>query len=132
MKSDAFLLESLGLWTELIMPKLRTSSLGAPGLAETVEEAEEAATAATFKQVLAQIAADEKEYVGYRLSKTKSESRRHVLMVVHNKEQQSKGQLSGTWLYGSLTICGRDLSLASETHHSEWSTPLPLSHAFHC
>ena len=59
-----------------------------------VEEAQELASKASFRELLARLVADERDFMAYQMAKDRSDSRKHVLSVQHNKQQLLKGASS--------------------------------------
>lgn len=57
-----------------------------------LQEAEEAAAKAKFAEVKARIAADSKTMTEYNMARSRIESQRHVLTVMHHKEQETIGK----------------------------------------
>lgn len=94
IKSVEFQLSHLAVWAELVAPKL-ASSTGAGAIfgsgALDVDQAEENAVEAGYREMVARIASDETEMLRWRLAKCHTDGRRHVLMVQHHREQNTKG-----------------------------------------
>jgi hypothetical protein len=102
VKAADFSLTSLAVWQELVASKLTAVSSvfrhsGGQSALE-VEEAEEAAIEAGFREVIARTAADEKDFLAWKMQKVQAEGRKHVLMVQHHKSQNMKGAACDSWL----------------------------------
>ena len=61
-----------------------------------METAQELASEAAFRELLARLVADERDFMAYQMSKDRADSRKHVLSVQHNKQQLLKGAASAT------------------------------------
>lgn len=111
IKSPDFQLTNLAVWQELVAPSLANTAtsmiFGKSGSALNVEEAEEVALEAAYREVVARVAADEKDTLAYRIAKGQADSRKHVLMVQHHRQQNMKG-----------SACGAEHALNSIVVHS--------------
>jgi hypothetical protein len=91
VKADDFQVQQLSMWQELVAPKLNGPAVFKGVSAMDVEAAEEAATEAGYREIIARMAADEKMFVDWKLSASQAENRAHVVMVQHHRAQNAKG-----------------------------------------
>ena len=105
VKNTAFDVQHLSFWCELVSPHLQTGAF--QHLEDTpvdVEAAEEMVLDAQFKEVIVRISTDERLYLEHKMNTSKMEGQRHILMVQHHKQQNSKGQQSLARLHGACEL----------------------------
>jgi len=93
VKNSQFDFRHLAIWQEIIVPLLHQGPVTSSSL--DVEAATELAAEASFREVVAFVAQDERDFLAYQMQATRTKSRQHVLMVTHNRQQLLKGTSSG-------------------------------------
>ena len=91
IKAVDFQVQQLSMWQELVAPRVAGASVLTQFSSVELEAAEEAVADATYRETVARIAVDEKDFLEWKLSKSKSDNRSHVVMVQHHRAQNAKG-----------------------------------------
>jgi hypothetical protein len=93
VKSSSFELRHLVIWQEIVLPRTLEGPVTNSSL--DVESAQELAAEASFRENIAMVAQDERDFLAFRLQSNKTKSKKHVLMVTHNRQQLLKGTAPG-------------------------------------
>lgn len=90
--TDAFRLEGLQVWTEVVNRPEVPKGLGTDMMSVDLQEAEEHAAKAKFAEVKAKLAVDCQVMTEYNIARHRWESQKHVRKVVHFKAQEAIGK----------------------------------------